>query len=281
MEGTDFLNQPGFHHPPYPAVDAWGEEFGGPVEAYQEAVRAGAAVPLLLVLGDGLAGLAEDLQGPDGAALVVGVDPGRGRGVHPLEFPAERREAHGPELVAEGGVGVGALEQSFQEGLDVEVGAADEDGGAATRLDVGDGPVGGGEPVGDGEAAGGLGDVDHVVGDAAAVVRGGLGGADVHAPEDLDGVGGDDLGGAGVAAAEEEGDLNGEVGFAAGGGAGDDGEAGREWGHGRSVDLATRQPPARPRRALLGLWVASLWISGISATSVGDSWYAALVRQLC
>ncbi len=74
------------------------------------------------------------------------------------------------------------------------MGAADDDGDVPARADVGDGLVGEGEPVVDGEAIARIDDVDEVVGDARAFGGRGLGGADVESAEDLEGVGGDDLG---------------------------------------------------------------------------------------
>jgi hypothetical protein len=61
------------------------------------------------------------------------------------------------------------------------------------------------------------------VGDALAFGDCGLGGADVEAGVDLEGVGGDNLGLDVVLIAEGESELDGEVGFSAGGWASDDG----------------------------------------------------------
>jgi len=61
---------------------------------------------------------------------------------------------------------------------------------------------------------------------AAAFIERGLGRADVETLVDLKGVGGDDLGGDVVVIAEREGEMEGEVGFAAGGWAADDGDEG-------------------------------------------------------
>ncbi|GAA2968038.1 hypothetical protein GCM10010483_09510 [Actinokineospora diospyrosa] len=73
---------------------------------------------------------------------------------------------------------------------------------------------------------GGLGHLEHVelvVGDAAALGGGDLGGADVHAPVQLQGVGVDDL------AAEVFGEVVAEFGLAGRGGA-DDGDGTRHAG---------------------------------------------------
>jgi len=88
-----------------------------------------------------------------------------------------------------------------------------------------------------------------MVGDAAAVFEGGLGGADVHALVDLEGIGGDDLGIDAEAVADGEREGDGEVGLSAGGGAGDDGGAcgQRGRGHARVYERGVEVSDARGR----------------------------------
>ena len=86
--------------------------------------------------------------------------------------------------------------------------------------DAADGFAGEAAVVAGGEGLVGRGDVEQVVRDAGALVGRGLGGADLQAAVDGDGIAGDDLAG------ELLGKVEGEGGFAAGRGAGEDDE---EW----------------------------------------------------
>lgn len=106
----------------------------------------------------------------------------------------------GVELGAEGGVGGRAVEDAVEEGLNVEGGAADDDGQDVAGAEVIDFGVGEGEPLFESEGIGSVrvGDIDEVVGGAGAFAGGGLGGADIHAAIDLKGVGGDEFAGGGV-----------------------------------------------------------------------------------
>jgi chorismate dehydratase len=227
VEGADLVEQAALDHVLHAGVDAAVDGFDGPVEDDELRVGAGGAgVPLALVGGDGRAGLLEDFEGADGSADVVEVDAGGGVGVDALKLGAARVRVHGGEALAEGGVGGRAFEEAFEEGFDVEVCAADDDGDGVAGADVVDGVVGEGEPLIDAEAVGGIDEVDEVVADAALLGGGGFGGADVEAAVDLEGVGGDDLAGGAGAGLEGEGELDGEGGLSAGGGATDDGEGG-------------------------------------------------------
>lgn len=102
----------------------------------------------------------------------------------------------------------------LDEGFDVGIGAAGDDGEA---ISVDDGVNGGGGVAGEvvgGEVGVWIGDAEEVVGDAAAFLFGDLVGGDVEALVDLHFVGVDDLGGR-----EAGGEVDGELGLAGAGGA--------------------------------------------------------------
>ena len=176
--------------------------------------------------GEGAPGDGEDLQGshdPAGVALAdalggQGVDGGHllPQGAGPLGAGALL------QACAHGRVGAGEVE-GIGDGADVEARAADDEGAPPAGLDGGE--VGAGVALvgGDGGLLGDVEDVDLVVGVAAALVEGELGGAHVHAPVELGGVGPDDLA-AGGPIAEGVGEVEGELGLA-GGRRADDGDA--------------------------------------------------------
>lgn len=90
------------------------------------------------------------------------------------------------------GVGAGEL-HGVQGAAHVQPGPADEDGGAALReqgVDLGAGQA---LVLGDARGLGHVPDVEEVVRDAAPLPRRQLGGADVHPPVQLHGVGVDDF----------------------------------------------------------------------------------------
>lgn len=269
VKGSDFIEEAGFHHLFDAGVDARVDEFGGPVQDDEAVGNFGfgirdvglRSIPLCLVGADGFAGEVEDFEGADGAAFVIGVDALGGVGVDAFEFFAECREAFGAELISECVIGAGAFEEAVEEGFDVEVGAADDDGGFVAGLNIGDGALRFAEPVMDCEGGGiaRVAEVEEMVGDALAFGDGRLGGADVHAFIDLKGVGGDEFGGL-TLRGEGVGKFDGEGGLATGGGAGDDGDEGERSGHAglfarrrlanaQSVRRrsATRVPPTDPK----------------------------------
>jgi hypothetical protein len=147
------------------------------------------------------------------------VDAGGGERVILGEAGVERGGAEGVgldfERLTEPLIGWGTGEEAAEEGLQIEWGAADEEGHFAARLDVGGGGGGPLEIVGDAGGLPGVEDVEEVVGDLGPVFESGLGGADIHATIEGHGVDGDDLG------AQAAGELEGESGFADGGGAGE------------------------------------------------------------
>ncbi len=166
--------------------------------------------------GDGLAGEAEDLDGADDAALVGGVELRR-----PLRVEAAQRLQHffpaegvvfGAQPFPQPVVPLRAFGEipSGEQRVDIEPGAAHEDRG----LSLPQQPVADRARLlhvaGDGVVLRGRANVEHMVGHPGALFGRGLGGADVHAPVDLHGVGRDDL------AAESLRELDAEAGFACG-----------------------------------------------------------------
>ena len=90
QEIPNLLGQPLLHHPVHPPVDAVIEGLAVLIgEGDGEGLVPGRDGPgLSIVLGDGLPGLIPDLQGPDDALLVVGVELFSGLGVDALQvFP--------------------------------------------------------------------------------------------------------------------------------------------------------------------------------------------------
>lgn len=90
------------------------------------------------------------------------------------------------------GVGAGEL-HDVQGAADVEAGSADEDGSAALGEQFVDLQAGQPLVVGDVRGVGDVPDVEEVVRDTAALLGRQFGGADVHPPVQLHGVGVDDL----------------------------------------------------------------------------------------
>jgi hypothetical protein len=212
-------------------VDALVEAGAGRVEAEVEDAVAGEGVATLLPLdcdGSTAAGAERlacgegDFDGANDFGDVVGVDGGGGGGVEPGEDAVEVGGAASGGEDAEAFALAGCLgrggEEAVDEGPEVEAGAAGDDGEVAAFGDAGEGFACLSAVVAGGAGLVGPGDVDHVVLDEGALVVGGLGGADLHLAVDGYGVAADDL------AVEGLGEVNGEGGFAAGGGAGEDDE---------------------------------------------------------
>ena len=117
------------------------------------------------------------------------------------------------EALAEVFVARGPGEEAFGEGAEVEAGSTGDDGEFVAGGDVAESCAGAAAVFARGEGLVGIGDVDEVMGDAGAVFECGLGGAEVHAAIDGDGIAGDDF------AVEVFGEGERERGFAAAGGA--------------------------------------------------------------
>ena len=175
---------------------------------------------LPVVLGDGLAGGQPDLQGPEGALFVVGVDLGGGLRIRLLQMDAQGGQAFRPdpglELFPQAVVRLeGGELTACHQIIDVESGSPRHNGQSAPGQDIvhdGDGAL---DVPGHGIIFFRIGHVQHMMGNALHLFLGGLGGADVHAAVNLHGVGGHHL------SPEAPGQSHGQGGFARGGGAAD------------------------------------------------------------
>ena len=153
--------------------------------------------------------------------MVVGVQPPGRLRVHPGQLLqhglapllGQLRLQLSPQGAVRGEGGEGAPRQ---QGVDVQPGAPRHNGQLAPGQDVVHTLGGHVHVPGHGEVLPRVGHIQHVVGDAAHFLPGGLGGADVHAPVDLHGVGGDHL------AIVKLGQLHRHAGLSRGGGAYDD-----------------------------------------------------------
>ena len=169
-----------------------------------------------------------DFEGADEAAGVVEVDGGGAVGGEVAQAADEGGGSVCLQFAGQAAAQVrigwrGAERGAREQRLDVEAGAADDDRKRSARLDVDDRGAGHAcEAVGVEDLVR-VNYVNQMVGCAFSFGECWLGGADVEAAVDLAGVGGDDFDG-GVL-----GQVQGEAGFAGGGGAGDD-EEGRALG---------------------------------------------------
>ncbi len=114
----------------------------------------------------------------------------------------------GGEAGAKGRVGGGSLEQTVEQGADIEPGAAADDRQASADGDFGDEGAGAAGKFTGGEDFVGLQEVEEVVGDTLAFARGDFGGADIQALIELQRIAVNDF------ALEGMGEMNGEVTFA-------------------------------------------------------------------
>ena len=161
-----------------------------------------------------------DLDGADDLGDVVAVDGCGGGDVEACEDAVEVGWASCrgdlAQAVAEAGLLRWCGEEAVDEGAKVEAGASGDDGEVAALSDAAKGFASLAAVVAGGAGLIGPGDVDHVVLNEGALFVRGLGGADLHLAVDGYGVAADDL------AVELLGQPDGEGGFAAGGGAGED-----------------------------------------------------------
>lgn len=188
--------------------------------------------PWLPQRGGGASGQGLDLQGADEAAGVLKIGGGPGTRIRGVEARLQFGEGERGEFRAEDGVRGGNLREAMGEGFEVEAGSSGEDGNASAGGDSGhrflreSGEAGGVEWFGRREEA------DQMVRDFRLKLRGGLGGEDGEAGVDLIRVAPNNF------AADLEGQLGGEKGFADPGGAGDD--------DGEVIAQAARTIPADP-----------------------------------
>ncbi len=240
-EALGFVEQAAVEHLRGAVIDAVVELFPGRLEGEAEDAEAGkgVATALLPLGGEGLLDGEAEGKGAEELGRVVGVDGVGGVGIEAgeeaMEVGGAAAVGEGVEALAEGGVDGGCGEEAVEQGAEIEAGATDDEGEAAAGGDAVDGFAGVAGPIASGEGLVGIDEVEAVVGDAGAVFAGGLGGADLHAAVDADGVAGEDLGGKAL------GEAEGEVGFAGGGGTDEDdqGWVGR-WKAGGGVVVGLR-----------------------------------------
>ena len=155
------------------------------------------------------AGELPHLQGAHQPPLVL--QPGGGRRIHLAQPLPQGAGAPRRELVLDPGphrgVGAGQLEH-VQGRAHVESRAAHQDGDPAADADFCESGPGGALEVRDRGLLGDVEDVEEVVGHPAPLLRGRLGGADVHPAVELHGVGVDDL------PAQPQGELDAQGGLA-------------------------------------------------------------------
>ena len=193
-EALDLGQQPGRHHPLHPLLDPRRQHRSGPPQAEQRDGGGRERAHARPVGAERAAAADRDLERPLDAAAVAGLDAVGGDGV---ERPQAIEQDVDVGLLLEVGAGVGVLARQVEvveHGRQVEPGAGDEQRPAAAP---GDRPLGlgvGGAVVGDGERLVGVDEIEAVVGHGGPVGGRRLGRADVHAPVDLHGVDGHDLG---------------------------------------------------------------------------------------
>ncbi len=223
-EAFGFLEEAAVEHGGGSVVDAMAQIGAGWVEGEAEDAEAGEgfSAAVLPLGGEVLAGGEAEGEGAEELGGVVGVDGLGGAGVETgkeaMEMGGGVAGGEGTEAVAQGGIDGGCGKEAVEERAEIEAGAADDERKTAAGGDAVDSFASMPGPVAGGEGLVGVDEVEAVVGDEGAIFRGGLGGADLHAAVDGDGVAGEDFGGEVLRKAE------GEVGFAGGGGTGEDDE---------------------------------------------------------
>ena len=184
-EAGSFFDESAVEHLCGTLVDTLVEAGAGRIEAEAEDAVAGEGIAALLpLLGEGLSGCERDFNGADYFGDVVAVD-GFGGGF--IEAGEDFVEVDGPagggevaEALALAGLDGRRGEEAVDEGSEVESGAAGDDGEVAARGDSGDGFAGQAAVVAGGAELVGVNDVDEVVGDHGALLRGWLGCANLH-----------------------------------------------------------------------------------------------------
>ena len=246
-EGAGFFDEAGGEHGGAARVEAGIELGTRRVEADAQKTKAGERVVLLFAgknFGHGLAGGEADLDGADQLGCVVGVNARSGCGVKAGEEPVQPLGlvpfGAAAEAAAEVFTTGRAREEAFGEGAEIEACSAGDDGEFVARGDVAEGGASAARVFSSGEGLVGVDDVDEVMRDAGALFGGGLGGAQVHAAVDSDGVAGDDF------ALEAFGESEREGGFA-GAGRAEEEDGGRRLRRGRGFGLGGRRRHRRPQ----------------------------------
>ncbi len=193
---------------------------------------------------DGLACQREDLERAHHADPVARLDPGRRRRVHPPQEPVEPRVAVAfrdrGQPPAQRLVARGPLEETGEQGAQVEARPSGDDGQAPAAPDVLQRVPRQPRGVGGGEGLVRLDHVQQVVPHLPLLLRGRLGGADVQAAVDLLAVAGDDL------AAPLARQPHGQGALARGGGT-DDGQEGSESSRHNSSSRTAASSSTAPR----------------------------------
>ncbi len=185
------------------------------------------------------AGQAVYLEGADDAGSVVGVQAARRHGIDRVELAVQsagaRRVARN-QLGAQRRVARRPGKQAVAHGLEIEAGAADQQSRPPARGDRRDLGARQRRVARAVERLGGLDDIEQMVRRAGPQLRARLGAADVEAAVDLARIAVDDL------AADQLGDADRQLGFAAAGRAddGDDGRAGHAFP--TTIGSASRLP---------------------------------------
>ena len=199
----------------------------------------GAVLRGVVLAAHGHTGLLEHLNGADHAAAVVGVQAGGGFGVHSGQagmqaLLAARLVRQGVELGAQAFIPARAAQrQPVHQRLEIQARAAHQNRHPAARQNLRDHLFRRHGIVGHGVGFGGIGHIQHVVRQERALLRRGLGGADVHAPVDLHGVHADDF------APKALGQLQAQIAFSAGSGT-CHGDHGGLFAHGYGLPYCTR-----------------------------------------
>ena len=221
-QGPDLLQEAGGEHGVHPQVNAPLHLLPVPEGQAQAdgGVFFGEGLGFPVVLGDGLAGFPVDLQGPEDALAVGGVEPLGALRVHPAQLRQKGLDSPRLQLPLQLGAdraagAAGGEGAAGDEGVQVEARAARQDGEFVSGQDGLDAGVRLLSEAGRGPALPGVGHGHHVVGDALHFLLRGGGGADGHALVNLHGVNADHL------AAAALGQEHAEFGLAAGGGAHD------------------------------------------------------------
>jgi len=197
-ERTDLIQEPCLHHVNDSRID--GPRIGSAVGQQSDATptigkHMWRRVPLPLMLRERATRERMHFKRADQAPRIVPVNARSGSGIDLLQLRMKRIRSKCLQASAEFGIRRRTLEQSRQECLHIEVGAANNDGGSPVCSECGEQVAGSVQPVLDGEPRGmRIRDVDEMVRDLCAQRAGGFRRADVHAAVDLHGVGSEDLG---------------------------------------------------------------------------------------
>lgn len=181
MQAANFVDQAGINHPLYTGVDAPIDHFDRVVEPDDEdripilrrQLRiVSRRLPLSLEAAELMAGGLKDFNSPNGALPIVWVDS-LGRGwIHAFEPSAQGGQIHALEPGTERFVRLRHVGKAIEQGLNVQVGSADDDRISKTARDVADGMSSQFEPAVNAERIiAGIGDIQEVMGHGLPLLR--------------------------------------------------------------------------------------------------------------